>query len=48
MGKSMIAEDIPDFLVELGKMVSAENTTYDKWIMLHHDKLLDLVEKYTA
>lgn len=48
MGKSIIAEDIPRFLVELGKMVSAENTTYDKWVKLHHDRLEKLIEKYTA
>ena len=29
-------------------MVSSENTTYDKWIMLHHDQLEELIEKYTA
>lgn len=48
MGKSIEADKIPDFLVELGKMVSAENTTYDKWIAMHHDRLIALIEKYTA
>lgn len=48
MGKSITVEDIPRFLVELGRMVSSENTTYDKWIMLHHDQLEELIEKYTA
>lgn len=48
MGKSITVEDIPRFLVELGKMVSAENTTYDKWVVLHHDQLEELIEKYTA
>lgn len=48
MGKSIIAEDIPKFLVELGKTVAAKNMTYDKWVILHHDKLVELIEKYTA
>lgn len=48
MGKSILAEEIPQFLVELGKTVAAENTTYDNWVKLHHDKLIELIEKYTA
>ncbi len=48
MGKSMLAKDIPDFLVELGKMVTAKNLTYDKWVFLYHDQLAALIEKYTA
>lgn len=48
MGKSIEADKIPDFLVELGKIISDENTTYDKWITNHHDKLIELIEKYTA
>ncbi len=48
MGKSMLAKDIPDFLVELGKMVTAKNLTYDKWVFLYHDQLVALIEKYTA
>lgn len=48
MGKSITVEDIPCFLVELGKMVSARNMTYDKWVKLHHDELEELIKKYTA
>lgn len=48
MGKTIEAAVIPSFLVELGKMISAENTTYDKWILLHHEKFVELVEKYAA
>ncbi len=48
MGKSIEADKIPDFLVELGKMISAEAAAYDKWIATNHDKLIELVEKYTA
>lgn len=47
-GKPIIVEDIPKFLIELGKMVEAENTTYQNWIVSNQDKLEALVEKYTA
>ena len=48
MGKSIEADKIPDFLVELGKMISAEAAAYDKWIAANHDKFIELIEKYTA
>ena len=47
-GKAIAVTEIPLFLVELGKMVAAEQTTYDKWIETHRDALNALVEKYTA
>lgn len=47
-GNAMAIEDIPKFLVELGKTVEAAGMTYDKWIENSHEKLLSLVEKYTA
>lgn len=45
-GKSITVEAIPKFLVELGKTVSGQNTTYDKWIVNNRQKLDELVEKY--
>lgn len=48
MGKSITVDEIPKFLVELGKMISAENTTYDKWILENENNLMSLIEKYTA
>lgn len=48
MGKSMIVEYIPRFLVELGHLVSNETTTYSVWIKENSDKLMELIEKYTA
>lgn len=45
-GKSIIVEAIPQFFVELGKIISAENTTYDKWIVDNRDKFDTLVDKY--
>lgn len=47
-GKLMAASDIPDFLIELGRLVASENTTYDKWILNHHRSLSGLIAKYTA
>ena len=47
-GKSIAVEEIPEFFVELGKMISSENTTYEKWITENRTKLDELVEKYTA
>lgn len=47
-GKSILTDDIPKFLVELGKMVAAENTVYEVWIKDNHEKLNALIEKYTA
>lgn len=47
-GKSMRIEDIPQFFVELGKMVSSENTTYENWAASNQQRLDDLIEKYTA
>ena len=48
MGKSMLQADMPKFFVELGRMIAAENTTYDQWIIGHQDQLNELVAKYTA
>ena len=47
-GKSITVEAIPKFLVELGKTVSGQNTTYDKWIVNNRNKLDELVEKYAG
>lgn len=48
MGKSILADEIPDFLIELGRMIASDNTTYEAWILNHQDKLQELVDKYTA
>lgn len=47
-GKAITVEEIPLFLVELGRMIAAEDTTYDRWIVDNHDKLEELIAKYTA
>ena len=47
-GKAIAVEDIPEFFVELGKIISSENTIYKKWIAENQDKLDSLIEKYTA
>lgn len=43
---TMFAADIPDFFVELGQSISAENTTYDIWYEKHPEKLKEIAEKY--
>jgi ferredoxin-nitrite reductase len=47
-GESMILEDIPRFLVELGRMIAAEDTTYAMWIPDNKERFDDLIRKYTA
>lgn len=47
-GMAITVTDIPKFLVELGKTVAADNTTYDEWIKTNHSVLEELVAKYTA
>lgn len=42
----MTQQDIPAFLVEVGKAVEAEHTTYDKWIVGNRDRLRKIAEKY--
>lgn len=46
-GKSMTLEAVPKFLVELGRMIAAEHSTYEEWIKTHHEKLEELIETYT-
>ncbi len=46
-GKPILANDIPQFLVELGQMISADNSSYEPWIAKHHGKLEALIAKYT-
>lgn len=47
-GKAITVEDIPLFLVELGKIISAQGTTYADWIKQNRGNLESLIEKYTA
>ena len=44
---AMLLEEIPMFLVELGRCVSKSNLTYDIWIKEHQAELDALVKKYT-
>lgn len=39
---------IPDFLADLGKMVSAENSTFEKWYPEHTDAFRILAENYAS
>lgn len=42
----MAEEDIPKFLIALGKTVSESKMTYDDWIKDNHDSFLDLANTY--
>lgn len=47
-GKSILVSEIPNFFVELGKIVSASGKTYAEWIGDNRSVLDELIEKYTA
>lgn len=48
MGKSILARDLPEFLVKLGRMISADSSSYETWINLHREKFDQLLAQYTA
>jgi len=47
-GKAITVDQIPVFLVELGHMIHDTGMVYDEWIKTNHDKLTELIAKYTA
>lgn len=48
LGKAITVEEIPLFLVELGRMIADKNSTYADWIQENQEQLTALIEKYTA
>lgn len=42
----MLTDDIPKFLIELGKAITDAGSTYEKWINEHHDAFLQIAKKY--
>lgn len=46
--KTIAIEDIPHFFVELGKIISSENMTYEEWAASDKKCLDDLIEKYAG
>ena len=46
--KAIAVEDIPKFLVDLGKMITEEHTIYTEWIKENRKKLDELIARYTA
>lgn len=46
--KAITIEDIPVFLVELGRLVAAEQIPYYEWIKDNREKMDALIAKYTA
>lgn len=47
MGKMILAEDIPEFLVELGRMVEKEGMVYEEWIKKYPEKLGEVILRYS-
>ena len=47
-GQAIAADDIPNFLIELGHAVAAAGLTYEKWIPDHQENLNELIKKYTT
>lgn len=41
-------ENIPKFLIELGRRISEEQTTFKDWIAKRHEEFLELAGKYAA
>lgn len=48
MGKSILADDIPEFLVELGRMVEKEGMLYEEWADKYPEKLKEIIARYGA
>ena len=48
MGKLILAEDIPEFLTELGRMVEEEGMLYEEWTEKYPEKLNELIERYAG
>ncbi len=49
MGKAILAEEIPEFLAELGKMVEGSGAKgYEEWAAGHHGELEELIGRYTG
>lgn len=45
---TIVMTQLPEFLVELGKMVEAQSTSYDAWIKDHTDEMDALIAKYVG
>lgn len=49
MGKAILADQIPEFLAELGRLVESSGMKgYEEWVAEHHGELTGLIEKYTG
>ncbi len=42
----MLTESIPKFLIELGQTITDAGSTYEKWIVTHHDEFIKISKKY--
>ena len=44
----LLAKDIPDFLVALGRIVEKEQVPFAKWLEGNEETLLELVKQYAV
>lgn len=44
----MPEKNIPDFLVELGKAISADHSTYEEWTAQNRERFLELIGRYSV
>lgn len=42
----MLEDEIPSFLVELGRAIAADHSSYEEWLAENRDKFLEIVGKY--
>ena len=42
----MLEDEIPSFLVELGRAIAADHSSYEEWMAENRDKFLEIVGKY--
>ena len=43
---SILEKDIPEFMVELGKEISQENSTYAEWFPTHNNRFNEIAEQF--
>ena len=42
----MLERDIPAFMIRLGQLIQAENTTFERWFPSHRKQLIDLASEF--
>ena len=42
----MLEEEIPSFLVELGRAIASDRSTYEEWVTKNPEKFKEIYKKY--